>query len=44
MVPDWKEADVWFCGPAAFGDALRTGLVSKGLPAQDFHRELFEMR
>ena len=44
MVPDWKNVGFWFCGPAAFGDALRKDLVSKGLPAQDFHQERFEMR
>jgi predicted ferric reductase len=38
MVPDWKNAGFWFCDPAAFGDALRKDLVSKGLPAQDFHQ------
>lgn len=43
-VPDWKEASVWFCGPAAYGDALRRDLVAHGLPATAFHQELFEMR
>ncbi|HMV19545.1 MAG TPA: ferric reductase-like transmembrane domain-containing protein [Rhodocyclaceae bacterium] len=43
-VPDWRDADIWFCGPAPFGDALRTGLVRLGLPARRFHQELFEMR
>ena len=23
QVPDWLQADVWFCGPANFGDALQ---------------------
>ncbi|MCB1718023.1 MAG: ferric reductase-like transmembrane domain-containing protein [Candidatus Competibacteraceae bacterium] len=43
-VPDWPSADVWFCGPAGFGKALREGLFSKGLARDDFHQELFEMR
>ena len=43
-VPQWREADVWFCGPAAFGQALRRDLLALGLPADQFHLELFEMR
>ena len=43
-VPDWRERDVWFCGPAAFGRVLRDGLVKLGFPAERFHQELFEMR
>jgi predicted ferric reductase len=43
-VPEWRNADVWFCGPAGFGKALRHGLLAKGLAARDFHQELFEMR
>jgi predicted ferric reductase len=43
-IPDWKEADVWFCGPALFGETLRADLVLNGLDAQRFHQELFEMR
>jgi predicted ferric reductase len=43
-VPDWRVADVWFCGPTAFGDAIRQDLVSQGLPALNFHQELFAMR
>ena len=41
---DWREADVWFCGPARFGRILRDGLVGLGFPAERFHQELFEMR
>lgn len=44
QVPDWRDAELWFCGPAAFGDAIRTDLCAQGLPAARFHRELFEMR
>ncbi len=44
-VPDWKEASVWFCGPAGFGTALRDDLARHGLPADGrFHQELFAMR
>ena len=44
QVPDWRDADVWFCGPSAFGHALKKDLVALGLPAARFHQELFEMR
>jgi predicted ferric reductase len=44
LVPDWKSASVWFCGPAGFGQVLRGDLLANGLAAQEFHQELFEMR
>lgn len=44
MVPEWRKADVWFCGPAGFGQMIREGLVSLGFPEHRFHQELFEMR
>ena len=43
-VPEWKQADVWFCGPSGFGDAMRDAMIAHGLPASRFHQELFEMR
>jgi predicted ferric reductase len=43
-VPDWRSADVWFCGPAGFGHALRRDLLAKGLNGADFHQELFNLR
>ena len=43
-VPGWRDASVWFCGPAGFGQALRADLVAQGLPADAFHQELFAMR
>ena len=43
-VPQWRDADVWFCGPAGFGQALEQGLQALGLPAERLHRELFQMR
>lgn len=44
QVPQWRGADVWFCGPAGFGQSLRSALVTKGLSADCFHNELFDMR
>lgn len=44
QVPDWRHADIWFCGPAAFGQALKADFVAMGLDAGCFHQELFEMR
>ena len=44
MVPQWAEAQVWFCGPQKFGAELRDGLSEIGLPPGRFHQELFEMR
>jgi len=43
-VPDWKNASLWFCGPTGFGASLRKDLTAAGLPAREFHQELFEMR
>lgn len=43
-VPDPAQAEFWFCGPNAFGDALRSGLDRLGLPSNCFHQEAFEMR
>lgn len=37
-------SSVWFCGPAAWGEALGKTLLHGGLPAGAFHRELFEFR
>ena len=36
-----SKADVWFCGPAGLGQALRQGLQGAGLR---FHQEAFQMR
>lgn len=43
-VPEWRDADIWFCGPAGFGAALREGLSRLGMLPNRFHQELFEMR
>ena len=44
LVPKWQSADIWFCGPASFGEVLKKDAVANGLSADDFHQELFEMR
>jgi len=38
------KSSVWFCGPSAWGSSLARTLVASGLPAQAFHREIFEFR
>ena len=43
-VPEWKKADVWFCGPAQFGKSINNGFSQLGIDAHSFHQELFEMR
>ena len=44
LVPEWRDADVWFCGPAPFGRSLKKDLIAMGLPESRFHQELFQMR
>ena len=44
LVPEWRNASLWFCGPSGFGHALREDFVKHGLPARHYHQELFEMR
>jgi predicted ferric reductase len=44
LVPKWQLADIWFCGPTGFGGALKKDAIANGMPADDFHQELFEMR
>lgn len=44
-VPEWREASVWFCGPAGFGSAVRRDLARHGFAVDArFHQELFAMR
>ena len=44
-VPHWREASIWFCGPAGFGQALRQDFAAHGMPVRKrFHQELFAMR
>lgn len=44
LVPDWRNASVWFCGPRDFARTIHAELVAHGLPPARFHRELFDMR
>lgn len=44
LVPEWRSASLWFCGPAGFGKALRSDFTACGLPAGRFHQELFALR
>lgn len=44
LIPEWKAAAFWFCGPTKFGRALRRDLTSEGMATGHFHQELFEMR
>lgn len=45
LVPDWRQASIWFCGPSGFGQALRRDFAAHGLPVKKrFHQELFAMR
>jgi predicted ferric reductase len=44
VVPEWRDADVWFCGPVDFGKELRRDFLAEGLPASAFHQELFHLR
>lgn len=44
QVAGWQDADIWFCGPAAFGRSLKKDLMALGLPEARFHQELFQMR
>lgn len=43
-VPEPAQAEVWFCGPRGFGEAVRKAFLQQGLPAGQFHQEVFEMR
>jgi predicted ferric reductase len=44
LLPDWRDASVWFCGPSQFGQSLRKDLIAHGLAPHRFHQELFQMR
>ncbi|WP_247882396.1 hypothetical protein [Azospirillum sp. TSA2s] len=44
-VPEWRDASLWFCGPAGFGQTLRHDFATQGMPVDlRFHQELFAMR
>ncbi|MBR0854052.1 ferredoxin reductase family protein [Bradyrhizobium liaoningense] len=43
--PQWREASIWFCGPAGFGEALKRDFAAHDFPVNwRFHQELFAMR
>lgn len=44
LVPDWKNASIWFCGPTGFGAKLKGELTKAGLNSVDFHQEIFNLR
>jgi predicted ferric reductase len=45
QVPAWREASIWFCGPAGFGAALKRDFAAQGFAVEErFHQELFAMR
>ena len=44
MSPDWKDTDVWFCGPLGFGHSLRDAMIARGFSPARFHHELSDMR
>ncbi|MCR8548915.1 ferric reductase-like transmembrane domain-containing protein [Salipiger sp. P9] len=45
LVPGWRDASLWFCGPSGFGKSLRADFAAQGLDVEErFHQELFEMR
>ncbi|MDQ9172214.1 ferric reductase-like transmembrane domain-containing protein [Oxalobacteraceae bacterium R-40] len=44
MVPDWMAADIWFCGPEPFAQALSGEMETRGFPLRRFHHELFGFR
>lgn len=39
-----RQPEIWFCGPRAFAQALRSGLRALGMRRVRFHQEAFEMR
>lgn len=43
-LPELAKAEIWFCGPRGFAQALRQGLAELGLGRLPFHQEAFEMR
>ena len=44
VVPNTEQAESRSCGPTAWGHSILNGLVPRGLPADCFHQEYFEMR
>ncbi len=44
LVPYWKRASVWFCGPSGFARVIKKDLKANGFKNKYFHQELFQMR
>ncbi|MFA7415356.1 MAG: ferric reductase-like transmembrane domain-containing protein [Rhizobium sp.] len=45
VVPEWRDASFWFCGPTGFADALKRDFAVEGLDVRKrFNQELFSMR
>lgn len=43
-VPEWSGASIWFCGPEAFGEAIRSDFIGQGMSVERYHQELFGWR
>lgn len=41
LAPDWRERQVFTCGPDAYMAHVREILLTKGLPPQQYHEERF---
>ena len=44
VVPEWRDSDIWFCGPVVLGTELRQDFIAHSFPASAFHQELFHLR
>ncbi|MDX2319271.1 MAG: ferric reductase-like transmembrane domain-containing protein [Moritella sp.] len=44
VINNIHSTDVWFCGPAKFGNILKSHFIKQGLSKHDFHQEAFDMR
>jgi predicted ferric reductase len=42
--PEWQRASIWFCGPAAFGEAIKRDFAAHGMKRSRFHQEIFAWR
>ena len=43
-VANWKNASIWFCGPAGFYKAIEKDFAEQGFESRHMHHELFDMR
>ena len=44
-VPGWRDASIWYCGPAGLGNALHKDFGAAGFALDErFHQELFALR